>query len=197
MLQIKNNLSFFTKNRIVLYELIFWVLLTLSILIYFELYLLVTVQLLSLLIFLFKDVTSSRKLIYCRSIALAPISEEILFRFWLLLYCKTPFEWMSGIIISSLLFSLFHFPPWFILSRKEKNRNPVLSKRFIKNGIGQCITSFIIGLVFGFLLYLTKSIYVTIVFHFLWNYCVTLDKQNPLNKPSQYLVKSLTYILKM
>ena len=91
------------------------------------------------------------------------ITEELVFRGWLLnaLLKKMP-TWVA-LIVNNLLFLCIHFPIWY--------QTHTLVANFTS---GSFITVFVLGIIFGLLFIKSKNIWVPIVYHMLWDIIVTI-----------------------
>jgi hypothetical protein len=83
---------------------------------------------------------------------IGPISEEILFRGYLFNKLYEKKGYLFSLIVSSIIFSLFHVDPNFY----------------------HTIFLFISGIILGFLFKRTNSLFIPILFHILWNLFVTI-----------------------
>lgn len=91
------------------------------------------------------------------------ITEELVFRGWLLnALLKKMSTWLA-LIVNNLLFLCIHLPIWY--------QTHTLVANFTSGGF---ISVFILGLIFGLLFIRSKNIWVPIVYHMLWDIIVTI-----------------------
>ena len=91
------------------------------------------------------------------------ITEELVFRGWLLnALLKKMSTWLA-LIVNNLLFLCIHLPIWY--------QTHTLVANFSSGGF---ISVFILGLIFGLLFIRSKNIWVPIVYHMLWDIIVTI-----------------------
>lgn len=91
------------------------------------------------------------------------ITEELVFRGWLLnALLKKMSTWLA-LIVNNLLFLCIHLPIWY--------QTHTLVTNFTSGGF---ISVFILGLIFGLLFIRSKNIWVPIVYHMLWDIIVTI-----------------------
>ena len=87
------------------------------------------------------------------------ITEEFVFRGWLLnLMLKKMSEW-SAVLISSILFTLIHFPIWIITGQFTS----------LMVVFSNCLTVTVLGIGFSWSFIKSKNIFVPIAIHMIWN----------------------------
>ena len=90
------------------------------------------------------------------SILFVPIYEEIIFRGFILFGLMKYYSWKKAIIISSLLFGLWHFKNIFFLSQSEL--------------IYQILyTAFVFGPIVAYITIKSKNIWLAVIIHYLNN----------------------------
>ena len=92
------------------------------------------------------------------------ITEEPVFRGFLLNVLLKNMQALWAVIISSIMFVIIHFPLWI---SEGSLSNPLM---FLQN----CIGVFAISLVFGWTFVKSKNIFVPIIIHMIWNLLVIL-----------------------
>ncbi|WP_223902442.1 CPBP family intramembrane glutamic endopeptidase [Lactobacillus laiwuensis] len=94
------------------------------------------------------------------------ITEELVFRGWILnALLKKMSTWLA-LIVNNLLFLCIHFPIWY--------QTHTLIENFTS---GSFVTVFILGIIFGWLFIKSKNIWIPVTYHMLWDIIVTiLDK---------------------
>lgn len=98
-------------------------------------------------------------LVFIVMCVVAPVFEEILFRGIILRGLLKNIKPWPAILVSSLLFAIFHLNIW------------------------QGISSFLFGIFMGWVLYRTGSLYLVIFSHFVINFMAFLASQNVINVP--------------
>lgn len=93
----------------------------------------------------------------------AAIPEEFFYRYILQTRIEKVFGWIPGILLSSIMFSLFHFPSRYILSTSTGAGNASSIHIIISTII---LPSFLIGLILGFLWYKFRNVFMLISFHY-------------------------------
>lgn len=88
--------------------------------------------------------------------------EELFYRVILQTRIEKKYGWLTSIVLSSALFSLFHFPSRFILSTGvEGTAGNVLSIT-----VGTLLPTFIVGIVLGFLWNRYRNVLLLLAFHY-------------------------------
>ncbi|QGS69937.1 CPBP family intramembrane metalloprotease [Oceanobacillus sp. 143] len=100
---------------------------------------------------------------WLNTILLVGITEEIVFRGFLLRKLRDSFRFWIANTITALLFVSIHFPIWFYKG--------LLEFPYILNPI---ITTFVLGIIFGFIYKKSKSLWSVIIIHSLYNLLVSL-----------------------
>ena len=90
------------------------------------------------------------------------LTEEIVFRGWLLNGMLNKFNQWSAILINSALFTIVHFPIWIYFSY-----NPI-------EILSNCVGVFFIGIILCLIFIKSKNIIIPIVFHMIWNLLLSL-----------------------
>jgi membrane protease YdiL (CAAX protease family) len=90
------------------------------------------------------------------------ITEEIVFRGWLLNAKLKKMKILPALLINSILFVIVHFPIWIYF------RYSLIE--FLGNGLGIFAFSILMGIIF----IKSKNIIVPIIFHMVWNFILTL-----------------------
>jgi membrane protease YdiL (CAAX protease family) len=90
------------------------------------------------------------------------ITEEIVFRGWLLNAKLKKMKILPAIMINSILFVIIHFPIWIYF------RYSLIE--YLGNGIG----IFAFGILMSIIFIKSKNIIVPIFFHMIWNFLLTL-----------------------
>lgn len=106
-----------------------------------------------------------------QSLAIAPITEEVLFRGIILKGMINNYSVKKSIIFSSLLFAIVH------------------------GSIEQGIYAFIGGILFSIIYLYTKSLKYTIIAHFINNLCMIIPSPNTVLFSVIYIVLGITFIL--
>jgi len=91
------------------------------------------------------------------------ITEELVFRGWILNALLKKMSTWSALIINNLLFLCIHFPIWY--------QTHTLIGNFTS---GSFITVFVLGIIFGWLFIKSKNIWVPVTYHMLWDIIVTI-----------------------
>jgi membrane protease YdiL (CAAX protease family) len=92
----------------------------------------------------------------------AALPEELFYRVMLQTRIEKKFGWLVSILVSSLLFSLFHFPSRFVLASGVDGT----AGDFTSVLIGTLLPSFVLGIVFGFLWNRYRNIYLLLALHY-------------------------------
>ncbi|OHB17066.1 MAG: hypothetical protein A2734_01460 [Parcubacteria group bacterium RIFCSPHIGHO2_01_FULL_40_30] len=93
------------------------------------------------------------------SILFVPIYEEIIFRGFILLGLMKYYSWKKAIIISSLLFGLWHLKNIFFIS--QISQNELIYKMIY--------TAFIFGPIMAHITLKSKNIWIAVILHYLNN----------------------------
>ncbi|MDQ0270644.1 membrane protease YdiL (CAAX protease family) [Cytobacillus purgationiresistens] len=100
---------------------------------------------------------------WLNTILLVGITEEIVFRGFLLRKLMDSYKFWIANIITALLFVSIHFPIWFYKGLFEF---PYI--------LGSILTAFVLGILFGFVYKKSKSLWSVIIIHSLYNLLVSL-----------------------
>lgn len=100
---------------------------------------------------------------WLNTILLVGITEEIVFRGFLLRKLMDSFRFWIANTITSLLFVSIHFPIWFYKGLFE-----------FANILSSILTLFILGIIFGFIYKKSNSLWSVILIHSLYNLLVLL-----------------------
>lgn len=100
---------------------------------------------------------------WLNTILLVGITEEIVFRGFLLRKLMEFYSFWKANIMTSLLFVSIHFPIWFYKGLFEF---PYI--------LSSIITAFVLGLIFGFIYKKTNSLWSVIIIHSLYNLLVSI-----------------------
>ena len=92
------------------------------------------------------------------NIPFAPIIEELVFRGFLLTKLEKQMDGMQAIVVSSIIFTILHFPGWIILSH--------MSAIVLVMNSAQV---FIFGFIIGFIKKQSKSVYPGMIVHIINN----------------------------
>jgi uncharacterized protein len=92
----------------------------------------------------------------------AALPEELFYRVILQTRIEKKFGWLVSILVSSLLFALFHFPSRFVLASGVDGT----AGDFTSVLIGTLLPSFVLGIVFGFLWNRYRNIYLLLALHY-------------------------------
>lgn len=96
-------------------------------------------------------------------VLLVGITEEIVFRGFILRKLMDSFRFYIANIITALLFLSIHFPIWFYKGLFES-----------PNILSSMLTVFVLGIIFGFIYKKSKSLWSVIIIHSLYNLFVSL-----------------------
>lgn len=99
---------------------------------------------------------------WLNTIILVGITEEIVFRGFLLRKLMDSFRFWTANIITALLFASIHFPIWLYKG---------LSFPYM---LSSAITAFVLGIIFGFLYKKSNSLWSAIIGHSLYNLLVSI-----------------------
>lgn len=97
------------------------------------------------------------------SFLIVGITEELVFRGWILNALLTKFKTWVALLIDSILFLVIHFPIWY--------RTGTFLSNFAS---GAEFTVIILGILFGLLFIKSKNIFVPIIFHMFWDLILTV-----------------------
>lgn len=97
------------------------------------------------------------KLSVLTSIIIVPITEELFFRNFLQRELSKKYKSLQSIIIASLMFAIIHLPFLYLITDYGKFDSH------------QAYIAFFGGILSGYLLYKTRSIIPSIIFHIFWN----------------------------
>jgi len=100
---------------------------------------------------------------WLNTVLLVGIIEEIVFRGFLLRKLMDSYKFWIANTITALLFVSIHFPIWFY--------KDLFELAYLLNGI---ITSFVLGIIFGFIYKQSNSLWSVIIVHSLYNLLVSL-----------------------
>ncbi|MHC5250694.1 lysostaphin resistance A-like protein [Enterococcus sp. LJL90] len=92
------------------------------------------------------------------SVLLVGLTEELVFRGWILNFLLTKMNKFGALILSSSLFLLIHFPTWI--------HTGTLIPNLVSGGFMQV---FFLGILFGIAFIKSKNIFVPMLFHMVWN----------------------------
>ncbi|MGE0931054.1 CPBP family intramembrane glutamic endopeptidase [Peijinzhouia sedimentorum] len=92
----------------------------------------------------------------------AALPEELFYRVMLQTRIEKKFGWLISILLSSILFALFHFPSRYVLASGVEG----LAGDFTSVMVGTILPSFILGMVFGFLWNRYRNIYLLLALHY-------------------------------
>lgn len=92
------------------------------------------------------------------SVLFVGITEEMVFRGWILNSLLSRMNTWGALILSSILFVIIHFPTW------------IYTGSFITNlTSGDFMLAFVLGLIFGMSFIKSENIFVPIILHMVWN----------------------------
>lgn len=97
------------------------------------------------------------------SFLIVGITEELVFRGWILNALLVKFRTWVALLINSVLFLLIHFPIWY--------RTGTFVTSFTS---GSAFTVMILGILFGLLFIKSKNIFVPVIFHMFWDLILTV-----------------------
>lgn len=97
------------------------------------------------------------------SFLIVGITEELVFRGWILNALLPKFKTWVALLIDSILFLVIHFPIWY--------RTGTFLSNFAS---GSEFTVIILGILFGLLFIKSKNIFVPIIFHMFWDLILTV-----------------------
>lgn len=100
---------------------------------------------------------------WLNTILLVGITEEIVFRGFLLRKLMESFRFWKANTITSLLFVSIHFPIWFYKGLFE-----------FPHVLSSIVTVFILGIIFGYIYNKTNSLWSVIIIHSLYNLLVSI-----------------------
>ncbi|WP_077296594.1 CPBP family intramembrane glutamic endopeptidase [Virgibacillus pantothenticus] len=99
---------------------------------------------------------------WLNTVLLVGITEEIVFRGFLLRKLIDTFKFWTANIITALLFASIHFPIWFYKGLSFPHM------------LSSTITAFVLGIIFGFVYKKSNSLWSAIIVHSLYNLLVSL-----------------------
>lgn len=92
------------------------------------------------------------------------ITEEMVFRGFLLNAMMKKLEQTPALVLSSALFVLIHFPTWYM-------KGQLVSPSLV---LGNCISIFALGMIFGYTFLRNRNLVPPILIHMVWNLSVVL-----------------------
>lgn len=100
---------------------------------------------------------------WLNTVLLVGITEEIVFRGFILRKLTETFKFWLANVMTAILFVSIHFPIWLYRGLFEF---PAI--------LGSCFTAFILGLLFGYIYKKSKSLWSVIIIHSLYNFLVSV-----------------------